>query len=167
MQHSSNFIVCIKIHLDCLWLMWSSSYDSFGLDRNRNVGQESPLLCSCFCLHCQHKLMRKLEDLAQQKCSSEMMSCCGAPTFLFLSIVGITSKGCMTEGRRQWRRQRSVSIMLICIDCWLWFWFTMCYSYAELEQLLGISDTMESKRPFHKAAPGSVGLKYSQPAGQV
>lgn len=95
MQHSSNFTVCIKTHLDCLWLMWSSSFDSFGLDRNRNVGQESPLLCSCFSLRCQHKVTWRLVDLAQHKCNSEMMSCCGAPTFLFLSVVGITSKWCM------------------------------------------------------------------------
>lgn len=82
--------------------MWSSSYGPCGLDRNRNVGQESPLLCSCFSLHCQHKLTRKLEDLAQHKCNSEMMRCCGAPTILFLSVVEITSKGCLSKGRRQW-----------------------------------------------------------------
>lgn len=114
MQHSSNFIVCIEIHLDCLWLMWSSSYGSSGLDRNRNVGQESPLLCSCFSLHCQHKLTWKLEDLAQHKCNSEMMSCYGAPTILFLSVTEMTSKGWLSKGRRQWERQ--------CIhtcSCWL------------------------------------------------
>lgn len=127
MQHSSNFIVCIKIHLDCLWLMWSSSYGSCGLDRNRNVGQESPLLCSCFSLHCQHKLAPKLEDLAQHKCNSEMMSCCGAPTILFLSVTEMTSKGWLSKERRQRGRPCSVSFSLIHVDYWLWFWFTMLW----------------------------------------